>query len=121
MQNGYRAPVLYAKGSATLTVKVNPAFKEREREREREKSNLAQGKSTRSRKPKLSTREKERERKSFGTEQEHSLSKAKVKHDRAWSPNGRVTVTCSALPARRFVRSQILCRLCKSPSDVPIN
>ena len=34
--------------------------------------------------------------------QEHSLSKAKAKHDRAWSPNGRVTVMCQlgSAPAR---------------------
>ena len=28
-----------------------------------------------------------------GAEQEYLLLKAKVKHDQAWSPNGRVTVT----------------------------
>ena len=29
-----------------------------------------------------------------GTEQEYSFSKAKVKHDRVWSPNGWVTILC---------------------------
>ena len=29
-----------------------------------------------------------------GAEQEYSLSKARVKHDGAWSPNGWLTVTC---------------------------
>ena len=33
-------------------------------------------------------------RKARGTEQEHSISKSQIKHDRAWSPNGWVTVTC---------------------------
>ena len=32
-----------------------------------------------------------------GAEPEHSLSKAKVRHDGAWSPHGWVAVTCSAL------------------------
>ena len=29
-----------------------------------------------------------------GTEQEYLLSKTRVKHDRAWSPNGSVTIMC---------------------------
>ena len=29
-----------------------------------------------------------------GAEQDYSLSKARVKHDGAWSPNGWLTVTC---------------------------
>ena len=54
-----------------------------------------------------------------GAEQEYSLSKAKVEHDRAWSPNGWVTVTCSGLrPDLRFLRSQIPCRLYKSTAWV---
>ena len=32
-----------------------------------------------------------------GAEQQHSLSKATVKHDGEWSPSGRLTVTCWAL------------------------
>ena len=32
-----------------------------------------------------------------GADQEHSLWKDKVKHGPAWSPNGWVTVMCSAL------------------------
>ena len=57
-----------------------------------------------------------------GAEQEYSLSKARVKRDRAWSPTGRLTVMWQALrPPRRFLRSQLLCRLNKSPSDETIN
>ena len=29
-----------------------------------------------------------------GAEQEYSLSKVKVQHDQAWTPNGCVTITC---------------------------
>ena len=36
-----------------------------------------------------------------GAEQEYSVSKAKVRLDRAWSPDGWVTVMCSA-----FTRSE---------------
>jgi len=32
-----------------------------------------------------------------GADQEHSLSKARVKHDQAWSPNRWVTIMCWAL------------------------
>ena len=60
-------------------------------------------------------RDRESERIS-DAEQGYSLSKAKVKHDRAWSPNGWVTVMClqGFAPALRFHRSQILCRLYKT-------
>ena len=50
-----------------------------------------------------------------GAEQGHSLSKARVKHDeRGHQMNGDRYVLGFA-PALRFLRSQILCRLYKSP------
>ena len=50
-----------------------------------------------------------------GAEQEYSLSKFKVKHDKAWSPNewtSRYVLGIAA--ALRFLRSQILCKLYKT-------
>ena len=53
----------------------------------------------------------------------NSLSKATAKWDQAWSPNGRVIVihVLGFEPAPRFLWSQILCRLYKSPLDETIN
>ena len=54
-----------------------------------------------------------------GAEQENSLSKAEVKHHRAWSVTkwiGNYYVLGFAL-SQRFLWSQILFRSCKSPSD----
>jgi len=51
-----------------------------------------------------------------GAEQEYSVSKAKVRLDRAWSSDGWVTVSvmCSAFTrSEKFLQSQILCRLYK--------
>ena len=49
-----------------------------------------------------------------GAEQEYSVSKAKVRLDRAWSSDGWVIVMCSAFTrSEKFLQSQILCRLCK--------
>ena len=43
-----------------------------------------------------------------GAEQEYSLSKAKVKHNRAWARNGWMTYVLRFAPALSFVRGQIL-------------
>ena len=61
-------------------------------------------------------RQTNRDREVSGSEQKHSLSKARVKHGRAWSPNRWVTDNlCARLcAALRFLRSQILCRFHKS-------
>ena len=40
------------------------------------------------------------------SESTSSLSKAKVKHDGAWSPNGWVTVTCYLLCARPEISAE---------------
>ena len=59
-----------------------------------------------------------------GMEQEHSLSKARVKHNQAWSPNGWVTIkrhyVLGFALTLRFVWSQ-LCSLYKGPLDETIN
>ena len=52
-----------------------------------------------------------------GVEQQYSLSKAQVKHDR-WVVDRYVI---GFAPALTFLRSQILCRLYKSPSDETVN
>ena len=47
-----------------------------------------------------------------GAEQEHSLSKARVKHDRAWSPNGGDDrYVLGFAPVLRLLPSQIMCTL----------
>ena len=68
-------------------------------------------------------RQTDRDREVCDSEQKHSLSKARVKHDRAWSPNRWVTVNLRArlCAALRFLRSQSLCRFHKSHSDATIN
>ena len=53
-----------------------------------------------------------------GAEKEHSLSKARVKHYGAWSPNGRDDRhVLGFAPALRLLSSQIMSRLYKCPSD----
>ena len=62
-----------------------------------------------------------------GAEQKYlfwNQSKAKVKHDQVWSPNRKWMgdhYVLSFAPGLRFLWSQILCRLYKSPLDEAIN
>ena len=56
-----------------------------------------------------------------GAEQKYSLSKAKVKHGRVVTKWMCDRYVLGFAPALRFLRSQILCRLYKSPSGETIN
>ena len=61
------------------------------------------------------------ERSYSGAEQEYSLSEAKVKHDRAWSPNGWATVKCQALrPPSDFSGVKFCTDSTESPSEETI-
>ena len=60
-----------------------------------------------------------------GAEQEHSLSKAEVEHDReyvtTWRADRYVPYALGFTLGLRFLRNIILCRLYSSPSDETVN